>query len=151
HLSRFAADPRAGAALLATAARAVHYAHQRGFLHRDLKPGNILLDSEDRPHVTDFGLVKRLTPRVGEPSLTQQGIIVGTPNYMAPEQAASREVSTAADVYSLGAILYELLTEWPPFHAETPLATLLQLLEGDPPPPRSRNPLADRDLETICL
>ncbi|HYT94778.1 MAG TPA: serine/threonine-protein kinase, partial [Gemmataceae bacterium] len=151
HLSRFAADLRAGVALLATAARAVHYAHQRGFLHRDLKPGNILLDAEGRPHVTDFGLVKRLTPRIGEASLTQQGIIVGTPNYMAPEQAAAREVSTAADVYSLGAILYELLTERPPFYADTPLATLLLLLEGEPPPPRSRNRRVDRDLETICL
>jgi WD40 repeat protein/tRNA A-37 threonylcarbamoyl transferase component Bud32 len=151
HQRRFARDLRAGAALLATAARAVHYAHQRGFLHRDLKPGNILLDAEGRPHVTDFGLVKRLMPRAGEASVTQQGIIVGTPNYMAPEQAASREVSTAADVYSLGAILYELLTRHPPFCAATPLETLLELLEREPPRPRSRNPRVDRDLETVCL
>jgi WD40 repeat protein/tRNA A-37 threonylcarbamoyl transferase component Bud32 len=151
-LPELAADPRTGARLLAVVARAVHYAHQRGLLHRDLKPGNILLDAQDRPHVSDFGLAKRLGPKSFAPSLTAQGLIVGTPNYMAPEQAASRGgVSTATDVYSLGAILYELLTGRPPFVAETPLDAIQQLLEEDPVPPRHRNGRVDRDLETVCL
>src|SRR5262249_6945849 len=97
------------------------------------------------------GLAKRLRPRPDETNLTQQGMIVGTPNYMAPEQAASaRAVSTAADVYSLGAILYELLTGRPPFRADTPLDTLVQLLEPEPPSPRSLDRRVDRDLETVC-
>jgi tetratricopeptide (TPR) repeat protein/thiol-disulfide isomerase/thioredoxin len=145
---RLRKDPPAAARLISTVARAVQHAHARGVLHRDLKPGNILIDEHGQPHVTDFGLAKHL----GGEGSTQSGAILGTPGYMAPEQAAGRkDVSVAADVHGLGAVLYELLTGQPPFRAETPLETVMQVLESDPAPPRSLNPAIPLDLETICL
>src|SRR5262249_22090651 len=116
--------------------------------HRDLKPGNILLDEQGQPHVTDFGLAKRIE---GDSKVTATGSIVGTPSYMAPEQAAGKkDVTTAVDVYSLGAVLYELLTGRPPFRGANPLDTLLDVIGREPAPPRRLNPAIDRDLDTIA-
>ena len=138
------------AALLATLAEAVHAAHQGGIVHRDLKPANILFTPDGTPKITDFGLARRLE---GSTELTLSGVPLGTPSYMAPEQARgqSRAIGPAADVYALGAILYEMLTGRPPFRAESAAETVHQLLTQDPVPPSRLNGKVPRDLETICL
>src|SRR5262249_19181100 len=142
--------PRRAAALVETVARAIHFAHQKGVLHRDLKPANVLLDRDGVPRVTDFGLAKRIEQ---EAQLTASGAILGTPSYMPPERAAGKRVTRgpAADVSSLGAVLYELLTGRPPFKAETPVDTVLQVLGHEPVPPSRLQPGVPRDLETITL
>jgi WD40 repeat protein/predicted Ser/Thr protein kinase len=138
------------AQLLAKVARAVHYAHQRGILHRDLKPGNILLDRQDEPHVTDFGLAKIIEQ---DSELTQNEAVMGSPVYMSPEQAAgdNRQLTTMTDVYSLGVVLYELLTGRPPFQGATALQTMHRVIHQIPEPPSLRQPNLDTDIETICL
>ena len=141
-------DAAGHARTVETIARAVHHAHQRGVLHRDLKPSNILLDEAGGPHVADFGLAGRVDPA----ATTITAVVAGTPAYMAPEQARSpKQVSTAADVYGLGAILYHQLTGRPPFAADTALATLDLVASTPPARPSSVNPTVPRDLDTICL
>ncbi len=142
--------PRAAAALLAPIARAIDFAHRRGVLHRDLKPSNILIDREGRPHVSDFGLAKRV---LSDDRLTLSGAVLGTPSYMAPEQAAGTrgKLGAASDVYSLGTILYQMLTGRPPFQSASPMETVLLVLDEEPLPPRLLNPRADRELEMIAL
>ena len=157
-------ESTAAARLVARIARAVHHAHQRGILHRDLKPANILLDAGGEPGISDFGLAKRFTESEAGPQdsdHTLSGAILGSPSYMSPEQADGRshEVTTAADIYSLGAILYHLLTGRPPFEGGTALEIIRKVLDEDPVRPRKveRNgttrhaPAVDGDLETICL
>jgi serine/threonine-protein kinase len=136
--------------LIAKVARTVHYAHEHGILHRDIKPGNILLDAKGEPHLTDFGLARLLET---ESSVTQTLDVLGTPSYMAPEQAVGNNaaVSSATDVYGLGAVLYQLLTGQPPFAGGTTYETIKLLLDTEPRQPRLLNPKIDRDLSTICL
>jgi WD40 repeat protein len=145
-----ASDPRAAAQLVATVARAVHHAHQRGVLHRDLKPSNILIDPRGQPHVTDFGLAKRIER---DSELTQSGAILGTPAYMAPEQASGLKgaITRSTDIYGLGAVLYALLTGRPPFQSDSVLETIEDVKLREPEPPSGVNRRVDRDLETICL
>jgi tetratricopeptide (TPR) repeat protein len=139
--------------LLEAVCQAVQHAHERQVVHRDLKPANVLVMGDGTPKVTDFGLAKRLESADDRAAATQSGAILGTPSYMAPEQAAGRseEVGAAVDVYALGAILYELLTGRPPFRADSPLETLLQVRSEDPVPPSRLHPRLPRDLETLCL
>ncbi|MGO9112123.1 MAG: WD40 repeat domain-containing serine/threonine protein kinase, partial [Thermoguttaceae bacterium] len=142
--------PKEAAELVATVAEAVEYAHRQGVIHRDIKPSNVLIDSMGRPRVTDFGLAKRM----GSGSeLTATGQVLGTPSYMAPEQAAGQinAVGPAADVYSLGALLYTTLAGRPPFQAATPLETLRQVIEREPVALRQLNPGVPRDVETMVL
>ena len=136
--------------LIAKVARTVHYAHEHGILHRDVKPGNILLDAKGEPHLTDFGLARLVE---SESSVTQTLDVLGTPSYMAPEQAVGNNaaVSSATDVYGLGAVLYQLLTGQPPFAGGATYETIKLLLDTEPRPPRLLNPKVDRDLSTICL
>src|SRR5215469_15349199 len=141
---------RHAADLIVKVARTVHYAHEHGILHRDIKPGNILLDAKGEPHLTDFGLARLVE---SESSVTQTLDVLGTPSYMAPEQAVGNNaaVSSATDVYGLGAVLYQLLTGQPPFAGGTTYETIKLLENTEPRPLRLLNPKIDRDLSTICL
>ena len=150
---RLAGTPQPGrqaAELMVTLARAMHTAHQAGIVHRDLKPSNVLFDRDGTPKIVDFGLAKHLEVQHGH---TETGQIMGTPSYMAPEQARgqTREISPAADVYALGAILYEMLTGRPPFKGTIPAETVWQVIHEEPVPPSRLLSRVPRDLETICL
>ncbi len=140
--------PREAATLIKKIAVAIQFAHDHGIVHRDLKPGNVLLDKRDEPRITDFGLAKRVE---GDSNLTTTGMILGTPSYMPPEQAAGKKIEASADIYSLGAILYAMLTGHPPFEASSQLETIFQVLQDEPVAPRKIDNSIPRDLEAICL
>ena len=142
--------PREAAEYTKKVAEAIAFAHERGVIHRDLKPGNVLLDQNNEPKVTDFGLAKKVE---GDSELTATGQILGTPSFMPPEQASGKlaQVTELADVYSLGAVLYATLVGRPPFQADNPLDTLIQVMEQDVVSIRILNPKVPRDLETVCL
>lgn len=158
HMNGKPIAPRQAAELVETLARAVEHAHRQGILHRDLKPANVLLQDGPEvpsggfgtPKLTDFGLAKKIDPGAQK---TQTGAVVGTPSYMAPEQAGGKSVrvGAGADIYALGAILYEMLTGIPPIRGETPLDTMLLILSEEPVPPSQLQRSVPRDLETICL
>src|SRR6266478_822860 len=141
---------RKAAKLMAKLARTVHYAHEHGILHRDIKPGNIMVDRKGEPHLTDFGLARLVET---ESTVTRTLEVLGTPSYMAPEQAAGNKarLTSATDVYGLGAVFYQLLTGHPPFAGGTTYDTVRMVLETEPRQPRLWNPKVDRDLATICL
>ncbi len=141
---------RQAAELIAKVARTVHYAHEHGILHRDIKPGNILLDAKGEPHLTDFGLARLVET---ESTMTRTMEVLGTPSYMSPEQAVGNNaaISNATDVYGLGAVFYQLLTGQPPFAGGATYETIKLLLDTEPKQPRLLNPKIDRDLSTICL
>src|SRR5256884_6667848 len=141
---------RNAAELIAKLARTVHYAHEHGILHRDIKPGNILVDTKGEPHLTDFGLARLLETKS---TVTHTMDVLGTPSYMAPEQASGRneQLTSATDVYGLGAVFYQLLTGHPPFAGGTTYETVRLVLEAEPRQLRLWNPKIDRELSTICL
>ena len=147
---REAMPVRRAAELIAKVARTVHYAHEHHILHRDIKPGNILLDQQGEPHLTDFGLARLVET---ESTVTRTMEVLGTPSYMAPEQAVGNNaaITSATDVYGLGAVLYQLLTGHPPFAGGTTYETVRLVLDTEPRQPRLLNPKVDRDLATICL
>src|SRR6266513_1378847 len=149
-VSRRPMSIRQAAELIAKVSRTVHYAHEHGILHRDIKPGNSLLDANGEPHLTDFGLARLVE---SESTITQTMEVLGTPSYMAPEQAVGNTaaVSSVTDVYGIGAVFYQLLTGQPPFAGGATYETIKLLLDSEPRSPRLWNPRIDRDLSTICL
>ncbi len=149
-LATYKDDPRAAASLIIEVAEGVHHAHMRGILHRDLKPANILIDIEGHCQITDFGLAKRVE---ADAEMTASGVILGTPAYMAPEQAVGRRgtITTATDVYGLGSVFYTLLTGHAPFTGDSVVDTLTMVKEKPPEPPRKLNARVPRDMEVICL